>query len=224
MMPDFASHRRLAAEFVGTLALVATVVGSGIMATSLTSDAGLQLLANALATAAILVVLITIFGPVSGAHFNPAVSLVFASRGELPVRELPGFIVVQCLGGIAGTALAHTMFGRPLLEAGVTARTGLPLWTSEFVAAFLLVLAILGAIRWRKDMVAVIVALTILAAYWFTASTSFANPAVTLARSFTTSFSGIRLMDVPMFTIMQCAGAMSASVAASYFFGEDKGS
>jgi glycerol uptake facilitator-like aquaporin len=212
-------HQRLAAECLGTAILVATVVGSGIMATTLTRDIGLQLLANTIPTGAILVVLITIFGPVSGAHFNPAVSLVFAVRRDLPWTDLTPYVAVQCIGGVAGAALAHLMFGLPVLDIGTHARASPQLWLAEAVAAFTLVIAILGTLRARPEAVPVIVGLTITAAYWFTASTSFANPAVTLARGFTTSFAGIRLADVPMFAVMQVIGAMAGLRVAGFVFG-----
>jgi glycerol uptake facilitator-like aquaporin len=205
---------RLVAEALGTGLLVATVVGSGIMATTLTRDVGLQLLANTIPTGAILVVLITIFGPLSGAHFNPAVSLVFMLRKELGVADGVAYTVAQCVGSIGGTALAHLMFGLPALEIGTTARATPPLWLSEAVATFTLVMAILGSLRVRPDAVPTIVGLTITATYWFTASTSFANPAVTLARGFTTSFAGITLGHVPMFVCMQIIGALCALAAA----------
>ncbi len=214
--------RRLAAEALGTALLVATVVGSGIMATILTKDAGLQLLANTIPTGAILVVLITIFGPVSGAHFNPAVSLVFAIRRELPWCDLGPYVAAQCLGGVAGTALAHLMFGLPVLEIGTQVRATPQLWLAEVVAAFTLVIAILGTLRARPEAVPVIVGLTITAAYWFTASTSFANPAVTLARGFTASFAGIRLADVPMFAVMQVIGALIGLGVSGFIFGHQQ--
>lgn len=209
---------RLLAEVLGTALLVATVVGSGIMATNLTRDVAVQLLANAIPTGAILVVLITILGPVSGAHFNPAVSLVFALRRELPLAELAPYILAQCLGGVAGTMAAHLMFGLAPLEIGANPRTGAPLWFAEIVATFTLVLAILGALRAKPDAVPVIVGLTITAAYWFTASTSFANPAVTLARGFTNSFAGIALQHVPMYALMQALGALAGMAIASVLF------
>lgn len=199
---------RLPAEALGTGILVATVVGSGIMATKLSQDVAIQLLGNTIPTGAILVVLITIFGPVSGAHFNPAVSLVFALRRELCWRELAPYVLAQCLGGVAGTAVVHVMFGMEPLTIGTTARTGPSLWLSEAVATFTLVLAILGSLKARPDSVPVIVGLTITATYWFTASTSFANPAVTLARSLTTSFAGIAIEHVPMFVLAQIVGAL----------------
>jgi len=209
---------RLAAEFLGTLLLVAAVVGSGIMAERLTNDAALALLANTIATAAILVVLITILAPVSGAHFNPAVSLVFAVRRELPARELALYVAAQLLGGLLGTVLAHLMFDLAPLVPGIRARTGASQWLAEAVATFALVLAILGGIRYRPDAVPGLVGLTIASAYWFTASTSFANPAVTFARGFTTTFSGIAPGDVPAFVIAQIVGALIASGTAGILF------
>ncbi|MGL4242077.1 MAG: MIP/aquaporin family protein [Beijerinckiaceae bacterium] len=213
--------RRLTAEALGTAILVATVVGSGIMATQLTKDVGVQLLANTIPTGAILVVLITILGPVSGAHFNPAVSLVFAIRRELPWSELAPYAAAQCVGGIAGTALAHLMFGLPVLELGIQARATPQLWLAEAVATFTLVVVILGALRTKPEAVPILVGLTITAAYWFTASTSFANPAVTLARGFTTSFAGIRLGDVPMFAMLQTIGALAGLAVAGFVFEKD---
>lgn len=205
---------RLLAEALGTGILVATVIGSGIMATKLSQDVAIQLLGNTIPTGAILVVLITILGPVSGAHFNPAVSLVFALRRDLPWRELAPYALAQCLGGIAGAAVAHLMFGLAPLVIGTTARTGASLWLAEAVATFTLVLAILGSLKARPESVPLIVGLTITAAYWFTASTSFANPAVTLARGFTTSFAGIAIEHVPMFVAAQIAGALIGLAAA----------
>jgi glycerol uptake facilitator-like aquaporin len=199
---------RLLAEALGTGILVATVVGSGIMATKLSQDVAIQLLGNTIPTGAILVVLITIFGPVSGAHFNPAVSLVFTLRRELPWRELAPYALAQCVGGIAGTAVAHLMFGLAPLVIGTTARTGPALWLGEAVATFTLVIAILGSLKARPESVPLIVGLTITATYWFTASTSFANPAVTLARGFTTSFAGIAIEHVPLFVLAQIVGAL----------------
>jgi glycerol uptake facilitator-like aquaporin len=209
---------RLSAEFLGTMLLVTAVVGSGIMAERLTQDIALALLANTIATAAILVVLITILAPVSGAHFNPAVSLVFAVRRELPLSEFGLYVAAQLAGGIAGTALAHLMFDLVPLVAGIRARTGASQWLAEAVATFSLVLAILGGIRYRPDAVPWLVGLVIASAYWFTASTSFANPAVTLARGFTETFSGIAPGDIPAFVIAQCVGALLASVSAAVLF------
>lgn len=209
---------RLLAEALGTGILVATVVGSGIMATKLSQDVAIQLLGNTIPTGAILVVLITILGPVSGAHFNPAVSLVFALRRELPWGELAPYVLAQCLGGIAGTAVAHLMFGLAPLVIGTTVRTGPSLWLAEAVATFTLVLAILGSYKARPESVPVIVGLTITATYWFTASTSFANPAVTLARGFTTSFAGIAIEHVPMFMVAQIVGALAGWAVAGNLF------
>ena len=209
-MPMFALNRRLAAEALGTLLLVATVVGSGIMAENLTRDVALQLLANTIPTGAILVVLITVLGPVSGAHFNPAVSLVFAAKGDLPRGEAAAYVAAQIAGGIAGTMLAHLMFGLPVIELSAKIRTGQPQWLAEAVATFGLVTTILAGIRFQQAAVAQLVGLYIVAAYWFTASTSFANPAVAIARALTNTFSGIRPLDVPAFIVAQCAGAFAA--------------
>ena len=167
---------------------------------------------------AILVVLITILGPVSGAHFNPAVSLVFALRRDLPWAEFAPYVIAQCLGGIVGTVLAHAMFGLAPLVIGTTARTGSGLWLAEGIATFTLVVAILGSLRAKPESVPVIVGLTITATYWFTASTSFANPAVTLARGFTTSFAGIAMEHVPAFVLMQVLGALAGLVVARGLF------
>jgi glycerol uptake facilitator-like aquaporin len=190
--------------------LVATVVGSGIMAESLTKDTALALLGNTLPTGAILVVLITIFGPISGAHFNPAVSLVFAVKRELSPRDALSFVAAQIAGGIAGTIMAHAMFALPLLDASLKARTGGAQWFAEGVAAFGLVATILGGIRFERAAVPWLVGLYITAAYWFTASTSFANPAVAIARSLTNTFSGIRPADLPGFIAAELCGAIVA--------------
>ena len=202
--------RRLVAEGLGTAMLVATVVGSGIMATSLTQDAGLALLGNTLATGAILVVLITVLGPISGAHFNPAVSLVFGMSRSLPWRDFGGYAIAQTAGGVIGTLAAHVMFGLPLIELSTRVRTGGAQWFSEGVATFGLVAAILAGIKFERKAVPWLVGLYITAAYWFTASTSFANPAVALARSLTDTFSGIRPIDVPGFWAAEIAGAVVA--------------
>ena len=211
--------RRLFAEGLGTAILVATVVGSGIMAERLSGgNQAIALLGNTIPTGAILVVLISIFAPVSGAHFNPAVSLVFAARGEMPWRELAPYVVVQCIGAVAGTVLAHLMFDLAPLAVGTTARAGWSQWLAEMVATFALVLAILGGIRHAPQSVPWLVGLTITAAYWFTSSTSFANPAVTLARGFTTTFSGIAINHVPGFVVAQLIGAAVAAVACRLLF------
>ncbi|MBB3392890.1 glycerol uptake facilitator-like aquaporin [Rhizobium sp. BK275] len=212
----FPLSRRLAAEALGTLLLVATVVGSGIMADGLTDDTALALLANTLATGAILVVLITVLGPISGAHFNPVVSLVFALRRELPAGSVPAYIAAQILGGIAGTMLAHGMFALPLLQASDTIRSGGAQWLAEVTATFGLVFVILSGIRFRADAVAWLVGLYITAAYWFTASTSFANPAVAIARSMTHTFSGIRPIDLPGFIVAEVVGALLATMLVGW--------
>lgn len=212
----FTLSRRVAAEFLGTLLLVATVVGSGIMAETHTQDAALALLANTLATGAILVVLITIFGPLSGAHFNPAVSLVFALRGELSWRESALYMSAQISGGVLGTILAHAMFALPLVQTSLHARWGAAQWLSEGVASFGLLITILLGVQFKKEAVPVLVGLYITAAYWFTASTSFANPAVTIARSLSDTFSGIRPIDVPGFIGAQLLGALIALLCASW--------
>jgi glycerol uptake facilitator-like aquaporin len=210
--------RRLVAEALGTAILVATVVGSGIMAETLTRDVALALLANSLATGAALVVLISILGPLSGAHFNPAVSIVFGLRGELPPSDAALYIVAQLAGGIVGVMAAHMMFDLPLVTLSAKARTGGAQWFSEIVAAFGLVMTILGGIRFQRAAVPWLVGLYIVAAYWFTASTSFANPAVALARSLTNTFSGIRPVDVPVFIIAEIVGAVLAWLLARWLF------
>jgi glycerol uptake facilitator-like aquaporin len=213
--------RRLLAEALGTLLLVSTVVGSGIMAAKLSGgNMGVALLGNTIPTGAILVVLITILGPVSGAHFNPAVTLVLAARGDLPWSGVAPYIVAQCIGGIAGTVLAHLMFDLAPLMIGTTARSGPSQWLAEAVATFTLVVTILGGIRVAPQAMPWLVGLVITAAYWFTASTSFANPAVTLARGFTTTFAGIAINHVPGFIVAQLIGAAAAAVVANALFGK----
>ena len=207
---SFDPARRLAAEALGTLALVATVVGSGIMGAALSDDTAVSLLANTIATGAILVVLITLFGPVSGAHFNPAVTLVFALRRELPWAQAGAYVVVQVAGGIAGSLLAHAMFDLPFWQVSTTLRSGTGQWLAEIVATFGLIAAILGGLRFRAEAVAWLVGLYITAAYWFTASTSFANPAVAIGRAVSDTFAGIRPADVPAFVLAEIAGAALA--------------
>jgi len=210
---------RLLSEGLGTAILVATVVGSGIMAERLAGgNQAIALLGNTIPTGAILVVLISILGPVSGAHFNPAVTLVFAARGAMAWREVLPYIAVQCAGGIAGTAIAHLMFDLAPLAIGTTARSGASQWFAEAVATFTLLLAILGGIRHAPQAVPWLVGLTITATYWFTSSTSFANPAVTLARGFTTTFAGIAINHVPAFMVAQLAGAAMAALMAHVLF------
>ena len=217
--PAFPLPRRLLAEALGTGILVATVVGSGIMAERLAGgNQAIALLGNTIPTGAILVVIITILGPVSGAHFNPAVTLVFAGRGELPWSEVTPYVVVQCLGGICGTVVAHLMFDLAPVAIGTMARSGPAQWLAEAVATFTLVLAILGGVRYAPQAIPWLVGLTITAAYWFTASTSFANPAVTLARGFTTTFAGIAINHVPAFILAQLIGAAIGAFVASALF------
>jgi glycerol uptake facilitator-like aquaporin len=215
----FSLDRRLAAEALGTALLVATVVGSGIMAETLTRDAALALLGNTLPTGAILVVLITVLGPISGAHFNPAVTMVFALRGDLPTREAGLYAVAQVAGGIAGTMIAHLMFALPLIEISAKVRTGGTQWFAEAVAAFGLVATILGGLRFAAASVPWLVGLYITAAYWFTASTSFANPAVAIARSLTATFSGIRPQDLTGFIGAELAGALAGLALMSWLVG-----
>lgn len=208
--------QRLAAETVGTAFLVATVVGSGIMAETLARDPALALLANTLATGAMLVVLITTLGPISGAHFNPAISLIFAINGNLPRQEAGLYTLGQIVGGIAGTVIAHAMFALPLLQSSLKVRTGGAQWLSEGVASFGLAAVILAGLRFERKAVPWLVGLYICAAYWLTASTSFANPAVAIARSLTETFSGIRAVDLPGFILAEFAGALCALAAMSW--------
>ena len=218
-MDTFDLSRRLAAEALGTGILVATVVGSGIMAETLTKDVALALLCNTLPTGAILVVLITVLGPISGAHFNPAVTLVFTGKRELPVNEAALYVIAQIAGGIAGTMTAHLMFGLPLLDLSTKVRTGGPQWFAEAVAAFGLVATILAGIRFQRTAVPWLVGLYITAAYWFTASTSFANPAVAIARSLTNTFSGIRPTDLPGFILAELCGAFAGLLLMNWLLG-----
>ena len=202
--------RRLASEALGTGILVATVVGSGIMADRLTDDVALALLGNTLPTGAILVVLITLLGPLSGAHFNPAVTLVFALRREIAPGIAAAYAVAQVAGGVLGALVAHAMFELPIWQASTTVRSGGAQWLAEAVAAFGLVFTILAGLRARPEAVAWLVGLYITAAYWFTASTSFANPAVAVARAFTDTFAGIRPADLPGFIAAELIGALVA--------------
>ncbi|MBH5399617.1 aquaporin family protein [Bradyrhizobium sp. CNPSo 4010] len=223
-MDNFGLSRRLAAEALGAGILVATVVGSGIMAETLTRDVALALLCNTLPTGAILVVLITVLGPISGAHFNPAVTLVFTGKRELPGSEAAFYIVAQIAGGIAGTVAAHLMFGLPLLELSTKVRTGGPQWFAEAVAAFGLVATILAGIRFQRTAISWLVGLYITAAYWFTASTSFANPAVAIARSLSNTFSGIRPADLPGFIIAELCGAFAGMLLMHWLLGRSRAS
>ncbi|MBN8265471.1 MAG: aquaporin family protein [Xanthomonadales bacterium] len=209
--------RRLLAEAVGTTALLATVVGSGIMGTQLAAgNDAIALLANAAATAGVLYVAIVVLGPLSGAHFNPAVSLAMRLRGELDTRATLAYIGVQCVAAIAGVVLAHAMFDLPLLQPGTHARTGVAQWLSEAIATCGLLLTILLGLRARPAAIPALVAAYIFAAYWFTASTSFANPAVTLARALTQTFAGIRPIDAPGFILAQLVGSALALLLAAW--------
>ncbi len=209
--------RRLAAEALGTGFLLATVVGSGIMAERLAGgNEAVALLGNTIPTGAILFVLITVLGPVSGAHLNPAVTLAFALRRDLPAGLAVGYVAAQIAGGLAGMLAAHTMFDLPLFQVSQTVRSGAAQGFAEVVATFGLVFTILGTLATRPALVAAAVGLYITAAYWFTASTSFANPAVTIARSFTDTFSGIRPIDAPLFIAAQVVGAVVAVVVAGW--------
>ena len=215
-MSAFDLPRRLVAEALGTAMLVATVVGSGIMAETLTRDVGLALLGNTIPTGAILVVLITILGPISGAHFNPAVTLIFALKRELTPRDTVLYVAVQIAGGLAGTVAAHAMFALPLLDASLKMRTGGAQWLAEAIAAFGLLATILAGLKFNRPAIPWLVGLYITAAYWFTSSTSFANPAVAIARSLTNTFSGIRPADLPGFIAAELAGAVAALILMNW--------
>ena len=213
--------RRIAAEGIGSFFLFATVIGSGIMGANLAQgNDGVALLANTLATGAILFVLIAMLGPISGAHMNPVVSLVAASRGELRRADAAAYVAAQLAFGILGTWAAHLMFDLPTLQLSVKARTGLGQWAGEAIATFGLILTILGTVRHRREWVAPSVALYIAAAYWFTSSTSFANPAITIARSLSDTFAGIAPHDVPLFIAAQLIGAALAALTARLLFDE----
>ncbi|MFB2553504.1 aquaporin [Ensifer soli] len=216
----FPLSRRLGAEALGTLILLATVVGSGIMADRLTGDTALALLGNTVATGAMLVVLITTLGPISGAHFNPVVSLVFALRRDILHRTAQAYALAQILGGMAGTLLAHAMFELPLMQVSTTVRTGSGQWLAEAVATFGLVFTILAGLRFRPQAIPALVGLYITAAYWFTASTSFANPAVAIARAASDTFAGIRPVDLPGFLLAETFGALLALAIAGWLLME----
>ena len=222
--PTYSNQQTWIAEFIGTAFLLATVVGSGIMAEQLAGgNVALALLGNTIPTGAILVVLITMLGPISGAHFNPAVSLVFALRGELAWMQGAIYVVMQIAGGVIGVWAAHLMFGDSLLQFSSTVRTGPSQWFAEGVATFGLVFTILATLRAKPDAVAMSVGLYITAAYWFTASTSFANPAVTIARGLSDTFAGIRPVDVPAFVIAQLLAAVIAWLICRWLL-QDRGS
>ena len=215
--------RKLVAEGLGTLLLLATVIGSGIMAENLAGgNDALALLGNTLATGAILAVLITMLGPISGAHFNPAVTLAFLVRREIDSKTAAAYVGVQVVGGLAGAVLAHAMFDVDLLQVSTKTRTGMGQWLAEGVATFGLVATILATLKARPTAVAAMVGLYISAGYWFTASTSFANPAVTIARSFTDTFSGIAPADAPAFIAAQFVGALVATGLMAWLLGAQR--
>ena len=207
--------RRLVAEWLGTFSLLATVVGSGIMAERLAGgNVAIALLGNTIPTGAILIVLILVFGPISGAHFNPAVTLAFAIRREISARASVLYVLAQIFGGISGVLIAHVMFDNPLIDPSTTARSGLGQWVGEFVATFGLVGTILGCLKARPEVVPYGVGLYITAAYWFTSSTSFANPAVTIARGFSDTFAGIEPAHIAAFVAVPPV----AAILATFFF------
>lgn len=209
----FRLRARIVSEFLGTAGLVAAVIGSGIMGERLAAgNVAIALLANTIATGAALAALILTFGPISGAHLNPAVTLADASARGLPWREVPAYVFAQCAGGLAGAAAAHLMFGLRLYSLSSHARAGSALVFSEFVATFGLMSVIWGCSRTRSNATAFAVAAYITAAYWFTASTSFANPAVTVARALSDTFAGIRPADAPLFILAQLSGALAATL------------
>jgi glycerol uptake facilitator-like aquaporin len=220
-MAETTLARRLAAEALGTAFLLATVVGSGIMAAKLAGGNGaIALLCNTIPTGAILVVLILVFQPLSGAHFNPAVSLAFALRRELPWPTLAAFVLAQVFGGIAGVFAAHLMFDLPILQISTISRSGIGQWFAEAVATFGLVVTILGCLSRARQAIPYAVGLYITAAYWFTASTSFANPAVTIARSLSDTFAGIAPAGVPAFLAAQLVGAVAAVALSRWLFAD----
>ena len=222
MPPDAPAplSRRLAAEAVGSSFLFAGVIGSGVMAEALAGgNVAVALLANTIATGAILFVMITMLAPISGAHFNPAVSGVMAARGGLTWSEAAAYVAAQLAGGLIAVAAVHLMFDLPILQYSTKARSGIGQWTGEFVATFGLIVTIIGTVRQRIEWIAPAVALYIVAAYWFTSSTSFANPAITIIRSLSDSFAGIAPGDVPGFVAAQLAGAALGAVTGAWLFG-----
>ena len=214
--------QRLTAEALGSFFLFAAVIGSGVMAEALAGgNVAVALLGNTMATGAMLFVLITMLGPISGAHFNPAVTMVMAARREMPWREVAPYVAAQLGGGVFGAWAAHLMFDLPILQASVKARAGIGQWSGEAIATFGLILAIIGTVRHRPAWVPMSVALYITSAYWFTSSTSFANPAITIVRSLSDSFAGIAPRDVPLFIIAQLIGALAGMIVAARLFGDD---
>ena len=211
--------RRVFAELIGALLLAGVVIGSGILASRMADgNDAVALLGNTAATAAILYVLIVTLGPVSGAHFNPAVTLVVALRREISPGAAFAYVIAQVIGCVLGAWLAHAMFGLPALQLATTVRAGPAIALSEGVATFTLMFAILGAARWRPDAVPAVIALVICAGYWWTASTSFANPAITIARAMSDTFAGVRPADVPAFIASQFAGALAAAGVSAFLF------
>ena len=215
--------RRLTAEAIGAFFLFAAVIGSGVMAEALAGgNVAVALLGNTMATGAMLFVLVTMLGPISGAHFNPAVTLVMAARRALPWRDVAPYLAAQLGGGILGAWAAHLMFDLPILQASAKARVGIGQWSGEAIATFGLILTIIGTVRHRPAWVPVSVALYISSAYWFTSSTSFANPAITIVRSLSDSFAGIAPRDVPMFVVAQLIGALAGMIVGGRLFGDDR--
>jgi len=213
--------RKLLAEYLGTLFLLATVVGSGIMAENLANgNTAIALLGNTIPTGAILVVLILIFGPISGAHFNPIVTLSFYLRQEINTRDSTLYVLAQIIGAISGVFIAHIMFDNTIIDFSSKARNGLGQWTGEFVATFGLIATILGCLKHKSEAIPYAVGLYITAAYWFTSSTSFANPAVTIARAFSNTFAGIAPSDVIGFIIVQLIAAITATYVFKYLLEE----
>lgn len=215
---SFSLSRKLTVEALGTALLVCTVVGSGIMADRLSDDVGVSLLGNTIPTGAILFVLITIFGPISGAHFNPAVTLAFYVRKEICLWNGLAYIWAQVIGAVIGTFVAHLMFELPIIQISETVRSGPAQWWAEIVATFGLLAAIFGGLRFKPEAVPALVGLYITAAYWFTASTSFANPAVAIGRAFSDTFAGIRPADLPGFITAEVIGAMLAVLLFGWLF------
>ncbi len=216
--------RRLFAEWLGTFSLLATVVGSGIMAERLAGgNVAIALLGNTIPTGSILIVLILVFGPISGAHFNPAVTLAFAVRKEIALYDSILYVLAQIFGGISGVLIAHVMFDNPLIDPSTTVRAGLGQWVGEFVATFGLVGTILGCLKARPEAVPYAVGLYITAAYWFTSSTSFANPAVTIARGFSNTFAGIQPANIGAFVAVQLVAALLATLFFHWLLNEDAG-
>lgn len=222
-LQTFTLPRRLVAEALGTALLLAIVIGSGIMGERLSGgNVAVALLGNTLATGAGLVVLITAFGPLSGAHFNPAVTLVFTARGELDTRVAAAYVAVQVVGAVLGVWAAHLMFGEAVLQVSAKLRHGPGQIFSEGIATFGLILAILGSLRFRPEATPFVVGLYITSAYWFTASTSFANPAVTVARSLSDTFAGIAPSSAPAFIVAQLAGAAAAAALCGWLFRQER--